>query len=341
MDIILRVAGSAPADQTAAFAARVEEAGFAGVGVPDSQLIMRDAYVALALAAQRTSRLSLYPAVTNPMTRHVSVLASLAQTVEELAPGRLRLIMGIGYSAVRTIGGKAATLDRMREAVVTLRSLLSGRTVSLGGFEARLPYASGRRIPILIGATGPRTIELAGEVADGALLAVGLHPAMIEGARRLLEAGAAKAGRDPEELEVIHVSRAHVAEDMETARAMARPICAQWVIEPYRARWLREAGVDVPRIDLPPELRNVYPDLPHAENWEEAQRVTAFLSDEKVDEICEVLGLFGTPEYLARRLAELDALGVRRLFLQTMESYDLPEGMLRAFREDIFPRLGG
>ena len=51
MDIILRVAGSAPADQTAAFAARVEEAGFAGVGVPDSQLIMRDAYVALALAA--------------------------------------------------------------------------------------------------------------------------------------------------------------------------------------------------------------------------------------------------------------------------------------------------
>ena len=300
---------------------------------------MRDMYVALALAAQLTSHLTLYTAVTNPVTRHVSVLASLIQTVEELAPGRVSVVIGSGYSAVQTIGQRAATLAEMRKTVLTLRSLLSGEEVSLDGFEAHLPYFSGRHIPILIAATGPRTIELAGEVADGALLAVGLHPAMLEGARQRLNAGANRAGRDPGSLEAIYVSRVHVAEDMETAQAMARPICVQWAIEPYRTQWLREAGLDVPDIELPPELLRLYPDIPHAENWEEARRLTSFLSDEMVAQICEVIGLFGPPEYCSHRLAELEDYGVQRLFLQTTESYAFPEGTLQAFRDEILPRL--
>lgn len=339
MEIILRVAGCAAADRTAEFAGRVEEAGFDGVGIPDTQLIMRDVYISLALAAQRTSHLTLYAAVTNPVTRHVSVLASLAQTVEELAPGRLRIMVGSGYSAVKTIGQRAATLQDMRDSVVTLRRLLSGETVSLDGFDARLPYASGRRIPILIAATGPRTIELAGEVADGALVAVGIHPANVAAARRRLEAGARRAGRDPGSLEAIYLSRVHVEKDVDTARAMARPICAQWAIEPYRARWLREVGLEVPDIELPPELQAVYPDIPHAEDWEEARRLTSFLSDEMIGRISDVIGLFGTPEQIAGRIGELEGHGVGSLFLSTIESYSFPERTLQAFREEIFPRF--
>lgn len=339
MDIILRVAGGAPADQTAAFTRRAEEAGFAGVGIPDTQLIMRDVYVALALSAQLTSSLTLYTAVTNPLTRHVSVLASLVQTVEELAPGRVEIIVGSGYSAVRTIGQRAATLRQMRETVVTLKRLLAGERVSMNGFDAHLAYSSGRHIPVHIAATGPKTIELAGEVADGALLSVGVHPATLHGARQRLEAGARRAGRDPSSLKVIYAGRLHVADDMETARAMARPICAQWAIEPYHAHWLREAGLEIPDLELPPELQRLYPDIPHAENWEEARRLTSFLSDQMVAQICDVIGLFGTPEYLVRRLAELEEHGVHRLLAQTLESYALPEGALQSFSKDIFPRM--
>ena len=339
MEVILRVAGCAPADQTAAFVGRVEEAGFAGVGIPDTQLIMRDVYVSLALEAQRTSHLTLYAAVTNPVTRHVSVLASLVQTVEELAPGLVRIMVGSGYSAVRTIGQRAAALSQMRETVLTLRRLLSGETVSLDGFEAHLPYASGRQIPILIAATGPRTIELAGEVGDGALILVGIHPAMMDAAWRRFEAGAQKAGKDPRSLEVICASRVHVEKDMETALASARPICAQWVVEPYHTQWLREAGLEIPEIELPPELQRLYPDIPHAENWDEAAHATSFLSDKMVAEICDAIGLFGTPEHCAPKLAELEEYGVRRLYAMTIESYSFPERTLQAFREEIFPRL--
>ena len=339
MRLLLRVAGSAPADETAEFARRAEEAGFDGIGVPDTQLIMRDVYVALALAAQRTSTLDLMTAVTNPKTRHVSVLASLAQTVEDLAPGRLTLVIGSGYSAVNTIGKKAATLKEMRESITGLKALLAGEDVRFGDFQARLPYASGRKIPVLLAATGPRTIELAGEVADGALLAVGLHPGSMEAARSILHAGARKAGRDPETLEVVYLARVHVADDLDAARDMARPICAQWALEPYRARWLREAGVDLPDLEVPPELQALYPDIPHAEDWEEARRLTSFLSDDLVAEICDVIALVGGPDRLAARLRDLERQGVDKLFLSTMESYAHPESTLRAFADGVFARL--
>ena len=341
MEFILRVAGGAPADQTAEFLGRAEAAGFTGVGFPDTQLIMRDVYVMMALGARSTSNLKLYTAVTNPVTRHVSVLASLVQTVEELAPGRVEIIVGSGYSAVRTIGQRAATLREMRECVVNLRRLLAGERVDLDGFEAHLPYASGRHIPILMAATGPRTIELAGEVADGALLAVGLHPAMIDRAEQMLAVGAEKAGRDPGSLETIYVARTHVADDMKIAEEMARPICVQWAIEPYRVRWLREAGLEIPEIELPAELKHLYPDIPHAENWEEACRLTSFMPDQMVADICEVSGLYGTTDYIATRLDELEKRGVKRLLVQTLDSYELPESTLTAFQQHIFPRLSG
>ena len=341
MDVVLRVPGCAPADQMAEFLARVEEAGFAGVGVTDSQLLMRDVYVTLALAAQRTYTIPLYTAVTNPVTRHISVLASVIQTVEELAPGRLRIIVGSGYSAVMTIGQRAATLRQMRETILTLRSLLAGETVSINGFEAHLPYASGRHIPLIMAATGPRTIELAGEVADGGLFMVGIHSKMIEAARRRFEEGARKAGRDPSSMEVMYAGRVYMAKDVDTAVAMARPICAEWVVEPFHAQWLREAGLDIPEVDLPPELARLYPDIPHAENWEEAQRATAFLTDEKVAEIGDALGFFGTPERCAKRIKELEEYGVEKVYAMTIESYDLPESTLQGFRDVILPALRG
>lgn len=208
-----------------------------------------------------------------------------------------------------------------------------------GDFEGRLPYASGRKIPVLLAATGPRTIALAGEVADGAMLAVGLHPGSMDAAKRILHSGARKVGRNPDALEVIYLARVHVADDLDAAREMARPICAQWALEPYRARWLREAGVDLPDVGIPPELEGLYPDIPHAENWEEARRLTSFLSDDLVAQICDVLGLFGGPDRLVARLTELEGQGVERLFVSTMESYAHPESTLQAFADSVLPRL--
>src|SRR4029453_2549608 len=125
-----------------------------------------------ARADTRPSRLPFFPAVTNPFTRHASVLASAIQTVEELAPGRTKFVIGAGYTSASTIGRKPATLAQMRSCIRTVKTLLAGNAVDFQGIPGRLGYAAGRDIPVLMAASGPKAIELAGEIADGVLLLV-------------------------------------------------------------------------------------------------------------------------------------------------------------------------
>src|SRR2546426_12375246 len=167
--IALRIPGTAPMPQLITLIQDVEAAGFDGAGILDSQLLCRDTFATMALAATQTSRLTLFPAVTNPFTRHASVLASAIQTVEELAPGRTKFVIGTGYTSASTIGRSPATLADMRACIGTVKALLAGKTVDFGGTPGRLGYGSGRQIPVLMAASGARAIEVAGEVADGVL----------------------------------------------------------------------------------------------------------------------------------------------------------------------------
>ena len=107
MKVDIRVPVGLPVQKTADFIAGCEAAGFTGVGVHDHQHSGRDVFLTLALAAERTSRLTLYPATSNPVTRHSMVLASLAHSLEEIAPERVRLTVAPGYLAVGNIGRRA------------------------------------------------------------------------------------------------------------------------------------------------------------------------------------------------------------------------------------------
>ena len=218
MKVDIRVPMGLPVRETADFIAGCEAAGFSGVGVHDHQHSGRDVFLTLALAAERTSRLTVYPATTNPVTRHPMVLASLAHSLEEIAPQRARLTVGPGYLAVGNIGRPRATVDAMRRAILTIRRLLRGERLEFNGVETRLRNVSERPTPIFMTAAGPRMVELAGEVADGALLLVGLHPKSVDAARRRLEIGAARAGRSLDDFQTIYITPTTVSDDGPAAR---------------------------------------------------------------------------------------------------------------------------
>jgi 5,10-methylenetetrahydromethanopterin reductase len=317
----------------------VEAAGFDGAGILDSQMLSRDAFVVLGQAATRTSRLQLFPAVTNPVTRHASVLASAIQTVEELAPGRVRFVIGTGYTSASTIGRQPATLAEIKRCITAVKMLLEGKTVDWGGAASRLAYASGRPIPVLMAASGPRAIEVAGEVADGALLLVGFNRGIVETALQHLERGARRAGRRVEDLEVIWAVRTGTAATAEEARRLARPTAVHWGILRWGGHWLGPAGLRLPDLEIPEAVTQVYPDLSHAHDWEAAIRATAFVPDDVVAQLCDALGLVGTAEHCAARIAEMAALGVRNLYLMPMQTFVGPEPEMRAFRDVVFPRL--
>ena len=175
--VALRVPVGRPLPDLATFIARCEAAGFDGVGIHDHPSSGRDAYLALALACRATQRLQLFPATSSPLVRHPLVLASLAHSLDEIAPGRTYLTVAPGFISTRSVGKSRARVAVMREAIHDIRKLLAGESVEFGPTSTRLRNASAAPTPVYLLAAGPRMIELAGEVADGAFLMVGLHSA--------------------------------------------------------------------------------------------------------------------------------------------------------------------
>jgi len=337
--VSLRVPGTQPVPKIMALLQRTEGAGFDGAGILDSQMISRDTFVILGQAATSTTRLTLFPAVTNPFTRDASVLASGITTVEELAPGRVKFVIGTGYTSASTIGRKPATLAEMRACITTVKALVSGQTVDFHGTPGKLTYTSGRRIPVLMAASGPNAIEVAGEVADGVLLLVGFNRGIVQRALEHLERGAKRAGRRLDDLEVVWAVRTGTAASTAEARRLARPTAVHWGILRWGGHWLEPAGVTIPKLEIPDAVWKVYPDLSHAHDWEAAIAATSFVPDQVVAELCDALGLVGTPADCADRIAAMTKLGIRNLYLMPLLTFAPPEAEVDAFRDVVFPRL--
>jgi 5,10-methylenetetrahydromethanopterin reductase len=314
--------------EVAAFAARCEDAGFDGVGIHDHPSSGRDAYIALALAAQATHRLRLFPATSSPVVRHKLVLASLAHSLEEIAPGRICLTVAPGFISTRSIGQPRAGLGFMRDAIRELRALLAGDSVGFGPTSTRLRNRSATPTPVYLLAAGPRMIELAGEVADGALLFVGLHPAAIRAARRHLEAGARRAGRSLDGFPVTFVVTLGFGTDAEAGSRWVRSWFAPG--QPFLAYpsasnlyWLRATGFDI-----------------------ETAHDPAAISPDRAQQIADAFGLFGSAERCADQLlrAREDA-GVDDVFLfpahDLAGGYIMPEAEVQAFERIIRPRIEG
>jgi 5,10-methylenetetrahydromethanopterin reductase len=326
MKVDIRVPVGLPVAETAEFIAGCEAAGFSGVGVHDHQHSGRDVYLTLALAAQRTSKLSLYPATTNPVTRHPGVLASLAHTLEEIAPGRVLLTVGPGYLAVGNIGRPRATLETMRQAILAMRRLLRGETVVFNGSETKLRNISETPTPIFMTAAGPRMVELAGEVADGALMLVGLHPDSVAAAQRRLQVGADRGNRDLSGFQTIYITPTTVDDDGAKARLWPQ----QWFRsgQPYlkypsdsNLFWLREAGIDLPDDFVPEQI-----------------------TDSQAEAICDAMGLFGTPQECLERLKRAGSeSGIEHVFIfptHTQDGgYDMPAKEVEAFKDVVIPGL--
>jgi 5,10-methylenetetrahydromethanopterin reductase len=152
-------------------------------------MINRDLWVTMAAAATVTSRLRLVTAVTNAVTRHVSVVVSAAASVDDLAPGRVEVWIGRGFSAVNLAGLPEAKTAELRTSILQFKRLLAGEWDVFPGTHSRMRNA-GHEVPIYLAAAGPRTIRLAGEVADGILLAAEPKPEAWERALSLVADGA-------------------------------------------------------------------------------------------------------------------------------------------------------
>jgi len=223
-----------------------EELGYSHIWVGDSHLIWREAYVNMAAMALSTTRVKLGTGVTNPLTRHPSVVASAYATLEEYAPGRTIVGIGLGDSSVETMGMKPAKLSYFEKTMAQMRQLLDGHEVQLETGKIHLLHPCKAKVPIYIAASGPKMLELSGRIADGIIVLVGVADEYIAHARERIAVGAKAAGRKVEDVNLVlwvpcAVSDTAPAKDAvkaHVARVVAHPL--PYVLDPTEQKVLEE-----------------------------------------------------------------------------------------------------
>jgi 5,10-methylenetetrahydromethanopterin reductase len=331
----LRIPPCRALTEVAACVRDAEEAGFDVAWLPDSQFLWRDAWGALSLAATETSSIALGTCVTNLETRHPSVTAAAAGSVEEIAPGRVILGIGSGDSAVKTLGLKPTSLARMREQIGLLRTLLEGGLADFDGRSLGVKAAQ-RPVPIYLAATGPKMQALAGELADGVIVVTGLAPDLVRATLERIGEGAARADRRVEDLDVCFGTYAHVTSDRGEAARIVKPYVVATAQTGGQAL-LHGLGID---IDPPEVVGGIYPDMSHAEDWDAAADAAAeWVTDEQALLFADAFCLIGSPDELADRLRTAADAGARSFYIRHFSSYTLPSELLHTFAETVLPRF--
>ena len=174
----------------------VDRAGFSHAWIADSQVIWREAHVLLGAAAVQTDRVILGTGVTQPETRDLTVTASAFASLSELTGGRTALGIGAGDSALETIGKGPVKLADLEASVRTLRGLLGGQEVAHLGTEVQMGWIESDPPPIFVAGSGPKILRLAGRIADGVIMLVGVSPEYVAGAMAAVRDGARSVGRD-------------------------------------------------------------------------------------------------------------------------------------------------
>ena len=237
-----------PARRMADLSGEAEALGFHSAWVAEGR--GGESFAMLGAMAMATRRIGLGTSILPIFSRPPTVTAMAAATLDDLSGGRLILGLGAGHPAVTEHGHGVALphpVAAMREYVEAVRLLMSGGPVQYQGRVARirefqLEFAPPRRVPVFMGALGPKMLHLAGAIADGVIL-TWFPPARIAWAREQIAEGARTARRHPEEVAIVATARVCAVRDAAGARETARRQLASYAGLPAYARMWEASGL--------------------------------------------------------------------------------------------------
>ncbi len=279
-----------------------EERGFEAVWQAESRLV-REATVPMAAFAAVTDRIKIGSGVVNTWTRNVGLLAATFATLDELAPGRIILGIGAWWEPLASKVGarRRKPLQAMREVVEVTRRLLAMENVTFHGEFANVTDIeidivhgdrSPKHVPIYIGATGMKMMEVAGEIGDGVVLNYLVGPAYNHQAMAALAEGAARSGRDVEEIDRPQLVVCSLDEDRDLALDRARELVTQYLGQ--QPHIMKASGVD----------QSVLDDIARVLTWpagpEEIRRAMTLVPDEVV----QLITASGTPDECRAKVRE-------------------------------------
>ena len=284
------------------FAKYAEEKGFDAVWQAESRLV-RESTVPMAAFASVTETIKVGSGVADVWSRNPARLAATFSTLDDLAPGRVILGLGAWWDPLAAAVGidRSKPLGVMREVVTAVRALLNNETVTmhgnyvhLDGVELDYVYQERRPkdVPIYIGATGMKMMELTGEIADGVVLNYLVSPDYNAQAMEHLQIGCERGGKRFEDLDRPQLVVCSVHEDRETALDMARMMVTQYLGQ--QPHIMKASGVPQSLLDAVGEVLT----------WPATHEQVEAASKLVPDEIVQMLTASGTPAEARSRVAD-------------------------------------
>jgi 5,10-methylenetetrahydromethanopterin reductase len=314
----------------------IESYGFDYVGLADSQSLQPDPYVALALMAGSTRVVHMGPEATNPITRHPAVTASAIASINRISGGRAFITVASGDSAIENIGLHPARLSELREYLLTLRALFNGESCTYKGARIHTKWIRDD-IPIVLAAEGPKTLCLAGEVADVALVHTGLTPQILDATIGHIRDGERAAGRPLGTVKVAAFAYCRVADSREEA---LQPIKGGISASANHAFRVTLEGKHVPTEFVEPilTLRKRYNNAEHGDRG----TPSAALPDELglTEFLAERFSIAGTPEECREKVKMVESHGVSAISLaMRFDDGDKDMTALRRIAEELVTPL--
>lgn len=318
-------------------ARRAEEHGWDGITFTDSQNLVADPFVGIALAAEATERLRFATGVTNLHTRHPAALATVAATVHETSGGRFVLGVGRGDTALFHLGRPPMPVARFAELLTDLQTYLAEGTVDCAGHPSRLQWLARARqpkVPVDVACSGPRMLAVAAATAERITLAVGADEGRVAWAIELARKAAAGAGRDPADISFGAYVNVGCHPEIDVGRGLIAGSVAAFAhfsVMPASTG----AGLNVQDRAVVAEVGRRYDSNEHLRNDAAHNRA---LEPDFVDRFAVV----GSPERCVERLERLSAIGVER-FVITGPSFGADRDAARTaenlVRSEVLPAL--
>ncbi len=343
-----------------------EKKGFSYFMPYDS--IGSDVYETLALCAANTETIKLGPGVTSPRARMAPVTARAMATLNEIAPGRCVLGIATGNTARRAWGMPIAKLEEVCSEVELLRNMLSGgetyysegpnkymaeetkRVVKFLSAEMNIINTKDE-IPVFIVGSGPKTLELAGEIADGVMVLGTIGESIVDYTMDHIIAGAEKAGRNPDDIYVCVLTGFHILGEGETldsdsVRQAVGPIVSVCfnIVAKSLDNYSRNTGAEEGG-PLPDDIREGVMKFTHAypTDVDDPERKHLryysnyfFWNDEFNDvltpEMIEASTLTETPEKIKDTIRRMESQGVNQIMIAPLPD---PVAAIDSFYENI------
>jgi 5,10-methylenetetrahydromethanopterin reductase len=318
--------------EAAAFA---EKSGLYSIWNTDVQTIDRDVYQCLAIAAMKTERIRLGPAITNPLTRHPTVTASAIMTLNEISNGRALLGIGPGDGSVRRIGLNPSTVEKLDSTITLLRKLVAQEKVQFTSEASSAMRWSSGPIPIYVPATGPRMLELAGRAADGVILNVGSNDNAIKDAIARVQTGLLEQ-KIALPFNIACFNYVSISENKQEAVKAAKPYVIWYWRNARRLFALANISAEQFRNQLTSSQRDyLETDFIHADNWRETMEKSSFVSDEMVRNFT----IAGTPEDVVQQLRDKERLGINMFIARHTGDERDWWNFLKLYCENVAPSL--